>query len=197
MKKNLLGLITCLSILISTSCTQTLPGGSNTGGGVSPLTSWSCEIDGVPYSWSGSYPVSGTDDGQSIFSIESNSSVTTGWSNMSNKVNSNGIRTFMLSYFIKNPTAATTYNLNPSNYNNQNSNAALFLFGANSVDSYLSAVGNSSFTVNIDTLSNNSATAVGFAGAGLVTGTFSGKLYKSVSSYVNITNGKFRSIRAL
>ena len=66
MKKKLLGLITCLSILISTSCTQTSPGGSNTGGG-SLQTSWSCDINGVNYSWSGVHPISGTNDGLSTF----------------------------------------------------------------------------------------------------------------------------------
>ena len=194
MKKKLLGFISCLSILISTSCTQTLPGGSNIGGGSSQL-SWSCKIDGVPYSWSGTAPSTVVGQGQSGYvQYATTSGPSYGLFTMADSLYTNGnvIKQCMLIFNIINPSAATTYNLNPSNYGVY-SNAQLLL---SPLDSYMSNLGSSSFTVNIDTLSNNSATAVGFAGAGLVTCTFSGKLYGPNLNYINITNGKFRSLRA-
>ena len=194
MKKKLLGLITCLSILISTSCTQTSPGGSNTGGG-SLQTSWSCDINGVNYSWSGVHPISGTNDGLSTFTA------TTGTNPYANLVFSTpsfaGNRKIMMSFFI--PSGIGSYNLNPSNYTL--SNAAII-----TINNSLSSTGgtiygnasNGSLTVNVNTLSPNSYTNSGYAGAGLVTGTFSGTLYSADifnPQSVTITNGQFSAIR--
>ena len=190
MKKKLLGFITCLSILISTSCTQTLPGGSNTGGGVSPLTSWSCEIDGVPYSWSGTVPATVANAGQSSYLQYTTTSVPFGGLIMGDTLSMNGNR-LIINLFINNPAAATTFNLNPSNY----SAFSVVTITLSPLDSYQSNFGSSSFTVNIDTLSSNSVLTAGLGGAGVVTGTFSGKLYGPNLNYINITNGKFRSIR--
>ncbi len=198
MKKNLLGLIACLSILISSSCTQTLPGGSNTGGGVSPLTSWSCEIDGVPYSWSGTPPGTVIGEGHSLFTKDSTTLGPIGVCTMTSTAISGGLFPCMLTFSMNNPTAATTFNLNPSNYDFY-SNAGLVLTSANTQAVYNTSYGSSSFTVNIDSLSNISVQTSGIAYVGgLVTGTFSGTLYSPDilnPQSVTITNGKFRALR--
>jgi hypothetical protein len=198
MKKKLLGLITCLSILISTSCTQTSPGGSNTGGGSSQL-SWSCEIDGVPYSWSGTIPQTGTNDGSSAYQA-----ATTG-------TNPSAIITLLSPSFagkrkvilsISNPQVAIgTYNCNPNN-SLQNCFASVLIDTSTiafSATQYSSAYSPASFTVNINTLSPNTASNLGYGGAGIVSGTFSGTLTSLVptSRTITITNGQFNALRLL
>jgi hypothetical protein len=217
MKKSLLGLITCLSILISTSCTQTLPGGSNTGGGVSPLTSWSCEIDGVPYSWSGTYSfpnVPGINDGKSWYSAS-----LAPWSGPDSvgiiilELPGNYGRPKQKFGFIIPTVAVGTYNYNAVTTINEacalDWDTAYYQIPPNPGSFSSGYIGSpASFTVKIDTLSPSSSSVVSMmyanvnsglglgslANAGLVTGTFSGTLYRDVK-YVTITNGKFRSLR--
>jgi hypothetical protein len=193
MKKKLLGLITCLSILISTSCTQTSPGGSNTGGG-SLQTSWSCDINGVNYSWSGVYQLSGTNDGLSTFAATSG---TNPYANLGFSTPSfAGNRKIMIAFSI--PSGIGSYNLNPSNFTT--TNAATIVIN-NSLSSTggtpYSNVSNGSMTVNVNTLSPNSLSNSGYAGAGLVTGTFSGTLYSIDINpqSITITNGQFSAVR--
>lgn len=218
MKKNLLGLIACLSILISTSCTQTLPGGSNTGGGVSPLSSWSCEIDGVPYSWSGTYPfpnIPGINDGKSMYTA-----IVTPWSGPDSvgvielELPGNYGRPKQKYYFIIPTVAVGTYNYNATTtiYESCNLNwdTAYYQLPPNPgsyASNYILSPASASFTVKIDTLStstvmnivnaniNSGGGMFSIANAGLVTGTFSGTLYQDDIKHVTITNGKFRSIR--
>jgi hypothetical protein len=195
MKKKLLGLITCLSILISTSCTQTSPGGSNTGGG-SIQTSWSCDINGVNYSWSGVYPVSGTNDGTSAYVA-----VTYGTNPYANLLFSTpsfaGNRKIIMAFSI--PSGIGSYNLNPSNYTTTNAAIITINNSLTSMGETLYAnVSNGSLTVNVNTLSPNSYSNSGYAGAGLVTGTFSGTLYSldvSNPQSITITNGQFSAVR--
>jgi hypothetical protein len=217
MKKNLLGLIACLSILISTSCTQTLPGGSNTGGGVSPLTSWSCEIDGVPYSWSGtfSFPnVPGINDGKSWYTAS-----LAPWSGPDSvgiiilELPGNYGRPKQKFGFVIPTVAVGTYNFTDANFWDGCSldwDTAYYQIPPNPGSFSSGYIGSpASFTVKIDTLSPSSSSFVSIvyanansglglgsvANAGLVSGTFSGTLYQENNKHVTITNGKFRSLR--
>jgi hypothetical protein len=215
MKKSLLGLITCLSILISTSCTQTLPGGSNTGGGVSPLTSWSCEIDGVPYSWSGtfSFPnVPGINDGKSMFVASLFGLDSVGVINL--ELPGNYGRPKLKFYLNLQNLSVGSYNSTPNSNSNSNTyfsldwDTAYYQVPQDPGGFSSTMIGSAaSFTVKIDTLSTNSVMNIlnaninsglgvgNIANAGLVTGTFSGTLYQGDIKHVTITNGKFRSLR--
>jgi hypothetical protein len=192
MKKSLLGLITCLSILISTSCTQTLPGGSNIVGG-STQTSWSCEIDGVYYSWSGVYPVSGTNDGLSCYATGTGTNPNANIMLCSPSFSGN--KNIMIAFYT--PSAIGSYICNPSNF----SPARGAIITINKSMTYLgetaySSASKGSFTVNVNTLSPNSYSNSGYAGAGLVTGTFSGNLHNPIdSTKITVTNGQFSSVR--
>ena len=180
MKKKILGIIICLSILICTSCKKSSNTNGVVGGNVSSQLSWSCDIDGVNYAWSGTYPT-GTNDGLSTFSviasIDSYAQLNLALPSISGKRKV----TFAFNF----PQVAIgTYNFNPSNYTSDR--FAMSQFETSTTNLYTNMT-KGSFKVNINTLSSNSE--------GLVTGTFSGTLYNVISKSITITNGQFKAIR--
>lgn len=182
MKKKILGLITCLSILVSTSCKKSSNTNGVVGGNVSSQLSWSCDIDGVNYAWSGTYPT-GTNDGLSTFSvitsIGSYAQLNLALPSISGKRK--------VIFTVNFPQVAIgTYNINPNNY--AGDRFAFLQFETSTSNLYTNTT-KGSFTININTLSPNSE--------GLVTGTFSGTLYNDIPLFktITITNGQFKAIR--
>jgi hypothetical protein len=184
MKKIFFGIIICLSILISTSCKKSSNTNGVVGGNVSSQLSWSCDIDGVNYAWSGTYPT-GTSDGLSTFSVITG---TDPYAQLNLALPSiSGKRKVI--FTINFPQVATgTYNFNPTN--NAGDRFAFLQFETSTSNLYTNTT-KGSFTVNINTLAPNTTSE------GLVTGTFSGTLYNDIPLYKTITikNGQFKATR--
>ena len=180
-KTNLFSLVASLLLLVLSSCSKSGGSGSGTG-----TCSWSCDINGVHYSWSGTYPASIND--QAIFAQQDGGPAIISLIKDGNLNSTTGLQVL----FEPNPTPGT------HNFNSSNSSATRGVVAslAGSGEVYSSQVDGSNFNITIPSIPTNSyASAGGAAGAGYFKGTFSGTLMDLVSSNsINITNGKFEVI---
>jgi hypothetical protein len=178
-KTNLFSLVASLLLLVLSSCSKSGGSGSGTG-----TCSWSCDINGVHYSWSGTYPASFND--QAIF-VQQDGGPATITLFKDGNLNSTSLQVL----FEPNPTPGT-HNFNSSNSSATRGVAAML---AGSGEVYSSIVDGSNFNITIPSIPTNSyASAGGAAGAGYFKGTFSGTLMDFSSNSINITNGKFEVI---
>lgn len=181
MKKSLNNLVACLFLLVLSSCSKSE--------GVTGTCSWSCDIDGVQYSWSGNYPPpSGRLDGAWFLQAAgSNASIILSSGNVQNADN-------LLFSFEPNPTPGN-HNFNSSN--SSENRAVIVSLGPTSFFGnriYSSLAPGSNFNVNIPSIPSRSYLSTGSAArAGYFKGTFSGTLMESAfdPSEIEITNGKF------
>jgi len=181
MKKSLNSLVACLLLFFLSSCSKSE--------GVTGTCSWSCDIDGVRYSYSGNYPPpSGRlDAAYFLQAAGSNASILLGSGNVQNA-------DIFVFTFEPNPTPGN-HNFNSSN-SGENRAVTLTLGPTSFFDNriYSSLAPGSNFNVKIPSIPSRSFYSTGSAArAGYFKGTFSGTLMELAfdPSEIEITNGKF------
>jgi len=181
-KRNLFSLVASLLLLVLSSCSKSDGPGGGTG-----TYSWSCDIDGVRYSWSGTYP--GTTSGLELAAFTQVGGGSA--SIMLSRGNNLNLDSFIFT-FEPNPTPGT------HNYNSSNSSitrSVMVALGGSTMYSSLSPAG-SDFNITIPNIPTKSFVSTGsVSGAGYFKGTFSGTLMAGdLSHSINITNGQFEVI---
>lgn len=188
-KRNLFSLVASLLLLVLSSCSKSGgPTGGGSTGGTTGTCSWSCDIDGVRYSWSGTYPAaSGRLDLAAFTQVGgSNASIALSRGNSLNNDQ-------LIFAFEPNPTPGT-HNFNSSN--STLNRAVNFNFDAIASKMYSSFSTGSDINITIPSIPTKSFISTGSAtGAGYFKGTFSGTLMAlDLSNSINITNGQFEVI---
>jgi hypothetical protein len=183
-KRNLISLVASLLLLVLSSCSKSGgPTGGGSTGGTTGTCSWSCDIDGVRYSWSGTYPgTPGRQDLATFLQIG-------GGSASISLSRGNGLNNDQLIFtFEPNPTPGT-YNFNSSNYST--TRGASVVLGGSKIYSSIGA--GSDFNITIPSIPTKSFLSTGgTSGAGYFKGTFSGTLMAAnLSHSINITNGQY------
>jgi hypothetical protein len=187
-KTKLFSLVASLLLLVLSSCSKS---GGTSGGGTGSGTgtySMSCDINGVNYSWSGTYPSSSASAGTAYFtqaSSMSNFSTISLANTLAVKDNS---RLFTF-YFGLNP-AAGKYRFNTANSTEQNT---VILTIGSFGDVASSVYEGSDFSVTIPSIPTKSY-ATHLAAAGSFKGTFEGTLYSITNKKYVITNGRFEAL---
>ncbi len=186
-KRNLISLVASLLLLVLSSCSKSGgPTGGGSTGGTTGTCSWSCDIDGVRYSWSGTYPgTAGRQDLATFLQIGGGSASIA-------LSRGNGLNNDQLIFtFEPNPTPGT-YNFNSSNYST--TSAVNVVLGGSKI--YSSIGPGSDINITIPSIPTKSFISTGSAtGAGYFKGTFSGTLMAAnLSHSIEITNGQFEVI---
>ena len=178
MKKILSYSLICLSIIIIQSCSSSGGSGSTSGGNSSGSGNcrWTLSFDNNQYQkqWQGTYPATGTNDGQSIYSANNGANPNGIMSLASPTVS--GVRAQIIS--IQTGTVNTgNFTMNENSYNQTTTIGNTFNFTLNGSDLYSSQFPGSNITVSISSLSPNSVLSTGgFVNAGYVSGTFNGTI---------------------
>ena len=108
-KRNLISLVASLLLLVISSCSKSGgPTGGGSAGGATGTCSWSCDIDGVRYSWSGTYP--GTAGREDLATFQQTGGLASIALGRGNALNAEKLTFF----FEPNPTPGT-HNFNSSN----------------------------------------------------------------------------------
>jgi hypothetical protein len=180
MKKILFSIIACIGIMINSSCSKS--GGSSGGGSV---CQWSCDIDGVHYSWTGTYPDSKY--GQSVFASNTLA--------LYLPQNVFAFNPFMLVVNFPTEPSSGTYTFNSSN--SDISNVVILTMGTKSSDAvaYSTYLSGASMNVTVPSIPKNSVANAGLTGAGYFKGSFSGTLVSAAGKSISITNGQYEVIR--
>jgi hypothetical protein len=186
-KTKLFSLVASLFLLIFSSCSKSEgPTGGGSTGGTTGTCSWSCDIDGVRYSWSGTYPGTSGRLDLAAFTQVGGGTASIALSR------GNGLNNEQLTFgFEPNPTPGT-HNFNSSN--SSTTRAASIVLGGSKI--YSSIVSGSDFNITIPSIPTKSFLSTGgTSGAGYFKGTFSGTLMAAdLSNSTNITNGQFEVI---
>ena len=180
-KTNLFSLVASLLLLVLSSCSKSGGSGSGTG-----TCSWSCDIDGVHYSCSGTYPPTTGSAEQAIFQQMG------GGSAIILLARGNNLNQDQVNFiFEPNPTPGT-HNFNSSN--STTTRNAHVMLGASKI--YSSMYPGSSINITIPSIPTKSFVSTGSAsGAGYFKGTFSGTMMNATGSgSINITNGQFEGM---
>ena len=189
MKKSIFSLLMISLILMATnSCSK-----SGSSGGGNGQVSWSCEVNGKSYSWSGTYP--NTKSASSFISIED------GGLGLSAESKTGTISIpFIFVVSFNTEPAKGSYTFSSSN-SNSFYNCALTLEDDESTYAITSAPG-SNMKVNITSdIPSNSYMNTNGANPGYVDGTFNGTIYgidpsnPGTFKRYDITNGKFKALR--
>jgi hypothetical protein len=188
MKKSLLSIVVIIGVLfLMNSCSKDSPSG-----GAGGQVSWSCEVNGKSYSWSGTYP--NTKSASSFISIEDG---VLGLSAESKSGTASIPFIFAVS-FNSEPTKGS-YTFSSSNSNT--SYACILTLDEYSVASTSSGPG-SNMIINITSdIPSNSYMNTNGTNPGYVNGTFNGKIYgvdvsnPGTFKRYDITNGKFNALR--
>jgi hypothetical protein len=187
MKKTILSLLVMSLLLMTTnSCSK-----SGSSGGGSGQVSWSCEVNGESYSWSGTYP--NTKSANSTISVES------GILTLSAESKSGTISVpFILAVSFNTEPNKGSYTFSSSNSNSLYSCALTLDESAVASTSYPG----SNMKVNITSdIPANSYLNTNGANPGYINGTFNGTIYgidlsnPGTFKRYDITNGKFKAMR--
>jgi hypothetical protein len=188
-KRNLFNLVASLLLLALSSCSKSGgPTGGGSTGGATGTCSWSCDIDGVRYSWSGAYPPASGKLDQATFSQAG------GGSAIIQLARGNNLNADMISVMFEPNPSPGTHNFNSSNFTL--TRAASIIIGASASKQYSSMIPGSDFNITIPSIPTKSFVSTGGAsGAGYFKGTFSGTLMAAdLSHSIEITNGQFEVI---
>lgn len=180
MKKTLVcSIIFLTTLLMINSCSKSGASGNT--------CSWSCEVNGQSYAWSGTYP----DNNYAASALaESALSISAPRTAGSTKI------PFGLTISFGSLPDQGTYIFSSANSNN-NYTALIQLNGVIGSSSYPG----SNFNITLSSVPSNSFISTGGSNPGFLSGTFSGTIYgidptnPSVSKEYIITNGKFNAIR--
>jgi len=200
MKQILSSSLICLSIIFIQSCSSGGGSGSTTGGSGSGSGNcrWTLVFNNQNYQWQGTYPATGTNDVQSIYTANSGTNPNGIMSLASPTVS--GVRAQIIS--IQTETVNTgNFTMNENSYNQTTTIGNTFSLVLNSSELYSSQYPGSNITVTISSLSPNSVLSTGgFVNAGYVSGTFNGTIVGIDTNTGGFTqpksiSGTFNSIR--
>ena len=185
MKKNIFSLLMMSLILMTTnSCSKS--GSSNSG--ANGKYSWSCEVNGKSYSWSGSYP-DGTNPSSMGISTFTDPALALSLPQQQGNI------PFMISFAFESTPTAGTYTFDDSNSGNKYACSVV----ENSVIGSTVAPG-SNMKVTIPNIPSNTYVNTQGTNPGSIKGTFSGTIYdtninnpRTFIKYV-ITNGVYEAI---
>lgn len=154
--------------------------------------SWTLNVDGQNYNWTGTYPATGTNNGQSVYVAAGGSNPTSVLS-LSSSMNAGVVDQIVAVSFSTVRTG--TFSMNPSTYNALTGLGETFTLTLNGADQFASYGPGSSMNVNITELSPNTYLTNGLNGAGFVRGNFSGRLFNVQNGSMANVSGTFNSIR--
>jgi hypothetical protein len=183
MKNSIISLV-IISLLLMTTNSCSKSNSSSSGG----KYSWSCEVNGKSYSWSGNYP-DGTNPSSMGLSTFSETFL------MLSLPVQQGKLPFSFSVNFGSTPAAGTYTFNQSNTSPES--CLMVIENANS----LSGVSGASMKVTISAIPSNTYLNTQGANPGSIKGTFNGTMYGPDPNNVRgpliryeITNGKYESV---
>lgn len=187
--KNSIFICLLLSILFFFGCSSS---STNDNSSNSNLYKWSCKINGVPYSWEGSYPATTSNDGQCGYTASTGVNPTASMTMASASVS--GFRSITCAISLTN-TNSGLFTLNQNSLTNNSAFNIVINSSSTNFDVF-STSNSAQMNINIQSISPNSVTNSGLSGVGKVIGTFSGTVYSPTSGITKtITEGIFEAVR--
>lgn len=162
---------------------------SGRGGGT---CSWELTFDTPPaFSWSGTLPATGSNDGQAIYTGNSGTNTNVAMT-MSSPTNG-GVRDQTIGVELSSVRTGN-FTMNEFSYDQNTLVGNVITIIFNSTTVYSSQFPGSNITFNISQLDQNSVATSGYSGAGYVSGSFSGNIC-DISGNSHVVSGTFNCIR--